>query len=173
MLKVRQTDEYLIAEMIKSDVVINYDKFYKNELIRYAEVSRNMFKKSQKENKALKEKFRATNKGLQKVVLKRKKWKERYYKKKYENKELKEELEETDRKLFLTKNELDMRQKCIDNKLIQQQEFMKYLEDYIKEMEEEIGNSMTEPYKKSHTIRRNVYQEILQKYKEIVNGDDK
>lgn len=93
MIKVIQTDEYLIAEMIKSDVVINYDNFYKHDLIRYAEISRNMFKKLQAENKVLKEKFRATNKGLQKVVLKRKKWKERYYKKKYENNELKEELE--------------------------------------------------------------------------------
>ena len=35
-------------------------------------------------------------------------------------------------------------------------------------MEEEIGNSMTEPYKKSHIIRRNVYQEILQKYRSII-----
>lgn len=54
----------------------------------------------------------------------------------------------------------------------QQKEFIEYLEDYIKEMEEEIGNSMTEPYKKSHIIRRNVYQEILQKYKSIIGVSD-
>ncbi len=68
-------------------------------------------------NQQLKEKFKATNKGLQKVVLKRKKWKHRYQLARCEIKELRKQLEETDRKLFLTKNELDMRQKCIDNKL--------------------------------------------------------
>ena len=67
----------------------------------------------------------------------------------------------------------------IDNQLCkikthkkQQQEFINYLEGYIKEMEEEIGNSITKPYKEGHIIRRNVYQEILSKYKEII-GDDK
>lgn len=34
-----------------------------------------------------------------------------------ENEELKKQLEEIDRKLFFVKNELDMRQKSIDNKL--------------------------------------------------------
>ena len=36
-----------------------------------------------------------------------------------ENQALKKQLEEYDRKLFFTKNELDMRQKSIDNKLNQ------------------------------------------------------
>lgn len=48
-----------------------------------------------------------------------------------ENEELKKQLEEMDRKLFFAKNELDMRQKSIDNKLNQQQEFIKYLEKEI------------------------------------------
>jgi hypothetical protein len=48
--------------------------------------------KLKKENQELKEKFKATNKGLQKVVLKRKKWKHRYQLARCEIKELKEKL---------------------------------------------------------------------------------
>ena len=68
--------------------------------------------------------------------------------------QLKQQLEETDRKLFLTKNELDMWQKSIDNKLNQQKEFIKFLEDN---------------YKETQDIW---YIKILQKYKETI-GDDK
>lgn len=71
-----------------------------------------------------------------------------------ERNQLKQQLEETDRKLFLTKNELDMRQKSIDNKLNQQKEFIKFLEDN---------------YKETQDIW---YIKILQKYKETI-GDDK
>lgn len=78
-----------------------------------------------------------------------------------ENKKIKKQLEETDRKLFLTKNELDMREKSIDNKLNQQKEFIKWLEDYLNlfdynNIEEQAGYDMLE--------------EILQKYKEITGG---
>ena len=76
-----------------------------------------------------------------------------------ENQSLKKQLEETDRKLFLTKNELDMREKSIDNKLNQQKAFIKWLEDYLNlfdynDIEEQAGYDMLE--------------EILQKYKEII-----
>ena len=78
-----------------------------------------------------------------------------------ENEKLTKQLEETDRKLFLTKNELDMREKSIDNKLNQQKEFIKWLEDYLNlfdynDIEEQAGYDMLE--------------EILQKYREII-GD--
>lgn len=178
------------------------------------------------ENKELKEKFKATNKGLQKVRLKRKKWKHRYELAKHEIKELKsqlkgtthcfdeeeherlkkqieeykatneilsqeltkdkvlqqdhlttccgipigdipklkEQLEETNRKLFFTKNELNMRQKSIDNKLNQQKEFIKWLEDYLKLFD----NMDIEEQASYDTI-----EEILQKYKEIVNGTER
>ena len=42
-----------------------------------------------------------------------------------ENQELKKQLEETDRKLFFIKNELDMREKSIDDKLTQQKELFR------------------------------------------------
>lgn len=76
-----------------------------------------------------------------------------------ENQELKKQLEESDRKLFFTKNELDMREKSIDDKLTQQKEFIKWLENYInlfdkKDIYEE-GSCDT-------------IEEILQKYKEII-----
>lgn len=70
-----------------------------------------------------------------------------------ERNQLKQQLEETDRKLFLTKNELDMRQKSIDNKLNQQKEFIKFLEDN---------------YKETQDIW---YIKILQKYKETIGGN--
>ena len=77
-----------------------------------------------------------------------------------ENEKLMKQLDETDRKLFLTKNELDMREKSIDNKLNQQKEFIKYLEDESKEIYRDCG------------LRQNIYKEVLKKYKEII-GDDK
>lgn len=83
-----------------------------------------------------------------------------------ENQELKKQVKETDRKLFFTKNELDMREKTIDNKLNQQKEFIKYLDDETrscKAVSELLFNSNKE---------MKVYKEILQKYKEII-GDDK
>lgn len=49
--------------------------------------------KLKEENQELKEKFKATNKGLQKAVLKRKKWKYRYQLARCEIKELKEKLD--------------------------------------------------------------------------------
>ncbi len=53
--KVRQIDEYVCAEMIKSDIELNYDKFYKDDLIRLLEACRKEYKK-QKEviDKAIK-----------------------------------------------------------------------------------------------------------------------
>ena len=60
--------------------------------------------------------------------------------------------------------------KAIKEKENQQKCFIEYLEEQIKDMEEEIGNSITKPYKESHIIRKNVYQEILSKYKEIIGG---
>ena len=54
------------------------------------------------ENQALKEKFKATNKGLQKVVLKRKKWKHRYQLARCEIKELKEKLDKYEKVGTLT-----------------------------------------------------------------------
>lgn len=81
-----------------------------------------------------------------------------------ENQELKKQLEKLDKKLFFIRNELDMRQKSIDNKLNQQKDFIKYLED-------EIENKR----RKSTSLKafeRNVIplKYALQKYKEII-GD--
>lgn len=98
-----------------------------------------------------------------------------------ENQELKKQLEETDRKLFFTKNELDMRQKSIDNKLNQQKEFIKYLEDKIYSIEPK-GTSINynceydseEDYVMAmqEQSRLNALKEILQKYKSIIGVSD-
>lgn len=74
-----------------------------------------------------------------------------------ENQELKKQLEEYDRKLFITKNELDMRQKSIDNKLNQQKEFIEYLEKTIVDS-------------KAGSGQQYYFQEILSNYKEIIGG---
>lgn len=82
-----------------------------------------------------------------------------------ENQELKKQLEETDRKLFLTKNELDMRQKTIDNKLNQQQEFINWLEAEIKSYEA-ISDLLF-----NHNKELKVYKEVLAKCKETIGGN--
>lgn len=98
-----------------------------------------------------------------------------------ENQELKKQVEETDKKLFLTKNELDMRQKSIDNKLNQQKEFLNYLEDKIYNIEPK-GTSINynceydseEDYVMAmqEQSKLNTLKEILQKYKEIIGVSD-
>lgn len=87
-----------------------------------------------------------------------------------ENIELRKQLEETDRKLFLTKNELDMRQKTIDNKLNQQQEFIKYLEDKIKKLENNHEHLVVDMFGSYdlNDIELKLLKEILQKYKETI-----
>ena len=77
--------------------------------------------------------------------------------------DLEQQVEELDKKLFFTKNELDMREKSINNQLNQQNEFIKWLEDYLnlfdyRDIQEQAGYDMLE--------------EILQKYREVI-GDDK
>lgn len=76
-----------------------------------------------------------------------------------ENQSLKEQLEELDKKLFITKNELDIREKSINNQLNQQKEFIKWLEDYLNlfdynDIQEQAFYDMLE--------------EILQKYRDII-----
>lgn len=78
-----------------------------------------------------------------------------------ENQELKKQLEESDRKLFLTKHELDMREKTIDNKLNQQKEFIKYLEEKEKQF-----NMAGDP------INSGACCGILKKYKSIIGVSD-
>ena len=87
-----------------------------------------------------------------------------------ENQELKKQLEELDKKLFFTKNELEMRQKSIDNKLNQQKEFIDYLEDLIKQNETVVEVSKYELPKNCSKLLIDFYKEILSKYKEII-GD--
>lgn len=79
-----------------------------------------------------------------------------------ENQSLKEQLEELDKKLFFTKNELDMREKSINNQLNQQNEFIKWLEDYLnlfdyRDIQAQAVYDMLE--------------EILQKYRSIIGCD--
>ena len=80
-----------------------------------------------------------------------------------EIKELKKQLEEMDSKLFFTKNELEMRQKSIDNKLRQQKEFIEYLTNYIGSL-----NSLEIVGNREHYYELSIVRKILSKYKEII-----
>lgn len=89
-----------------------------------------------------------------------------------DNAELKKQLEELDKKLFLNKNELNMREKSIDNKLNQQKEFIKYLEAKIEVVENKIFNLPITSNERNYLVNvENDLIEILQKYKEIIRGD--
>ena len=86
-----------------------------------------------------------------------------------DNQELKKQLEEIDSKLFFTKNELEMRQKSIDNKLRQQKEFIEYLENEIK------NSDICDVYvrgMKFNSAEKMIYKDILSKYKEIIGVKD-
>lgn len=88
-----------------------------------------------------------------------------------ENQELKKQLEESDRKLFFTKNELDMREKSIDDKLTQQKEFIKYLEDEKDRLARECSNIYEDSLGHTRLVNADKFDEvndILQKYKEII-----
>ena len=84
-----------------------------------------------------------------------------------ENQELKKQLEEMDSKLLFTKNELELRQKSIDNKSSQQNEFIEYLENEIK------NSVICDVYvrgMKFNSAEKMIYKDILSKYKEIIRG---
>lgn len=63
-----------------------------------------------------------------------------------------------------------MREKSIDNKLNQQKEFIKYLEDEINKLVKEYGNYVYDDYSEEKG-KYDSYQEVLQKYKEIIGGN--
>lgn len=126
-----------------------------------------------KENQMLKEKFKATNKGLQKVVLKRKKWKHRYQLARCEIKELKKQLEEYQLQNINLREDIMIQKIAFPNKLIKDKTFynlydMPTYEELLAQQKEFI-NYLEDNWKQTQDIW---YIKILQKYKEII-GDDK
>lgn len=90
-----------------------------------------------------------------------------------DNQELKKQLEEMDSKLFFTKNELEMRQKTIDNKLNQQKEFIEWLGRrlfLLRDEASELALGMCSTNYQDTKIE--VYKEVLSKYKEIIGVKD-
>lgn len=90
-----------------------------------------------------------------------------------EKQELKEQLEEMDSKLFFTKNELEMRQKTIDNKLNQQKEFIEWLGRrlfLLRDEASELALGMCSTNYQDTKIE--VYKEVLSKYKEIIGDEE-
>lgn len=125
-----------------------------------------------KENQQLKEKFKATNKGLQKVVLKRKKWKYRYQLARCEIKELKRIIElchlDAKETLATINYEQESQQKAFINYL--QKEINQYA-SHIEAIDSVCTSIYSSDYDNSK-IKLAIYKEILQKYREIVNGTE-
>lgn len=107
-----------------------------------------------------------------------------YYPLLVEYKELKKQLEKYKKKLMIaTKMEIKeidentfvgidyFQHKCI-NYENQQKEFIKYLEDEIKITKEKWGNKLTEKGYLDIAMTVRAYQIILQKYKEIIGGNN-
>lgn len=90
-----------------------------------------------------------------------------------DNQELKKQLEEMDSKLFFTKNELEMRQKTIDNKLRQQKEFIEWLERRLFLLRDEASELALGMCSTDYQYAKiEVYKDILSKYKEIIGVKD-
>ena len=90
-----------------------------------------------------------------------------------DNQELKKQLEEMDSKLFFTKNELEMRQKTIDNKLRQQKEFIEWLERRLFLLRDEASELALGMCSNDYQYAKiEVYKDILSKYKEIIGVKD-
>lgn len=121
-----------------------------------------------KENQELREKFKATNKGLQKAVLKRKKWKYRYQLARCKIKELERiiELCHLDAKETLTtiNYEQESQQKKFINYL---QKEIKFYNDRVEAIDSVCSSIYSEDYDNSK-MKLAIYKEILQKYKEII-----
>mgnify|MGYP007005519236 FL=1 len=144
------------------------------------------------ENQELKEKFKTTNKGLQKAVLKRKKWKYRYQLARCEIKELKEKLDKyenhEDMTLFAMwctekvkdenmelKKQLeekeniacDWKDSCLENagkiEILETQQ-----KAFIKFLENELLHARDYARDIAHYI-----EYVLRKHKEIVNGTER
>ena len=88
-----------------------------------------------------------------------------------ENQELKKQLEEERQKVKEYSYKL-CNFRCEETYENQQKEFIKYLEDEIKYIKVEWGNKLTDKSYLDIAITVNAYEEILQKYKEII-GDVK
>lgn len=65
--KVKQIDEYICAEMIKSDIELNYENFYKDDLIRLLKECRKEYKKSQSQLKAKEEVIKEARENVEKL----------------------------------------------------------------------------------------------------------
>lgn len=113
-------------------------EYYRNRYISYEL----QIMELQQENKKLREKYKATNKGLKKVLSKRLKWKRRYYKEKYIRKELKKWLEEqTDYLTEIDGQSIPLKDNfefCSMNELYQTGKYSGFKDalDKIKELEE-------------------------------------
>ena len=121
-------------------------------------------------NQQLKEKFKATNKGLQKVVLKRKKWKHRYQLARCEIKELKKQLEEYKEQLKkgLYNTYLPYTtgyNKAIKDKETQQKELYNYIKNLQKE-NKELQQKLESEYK-NYSLLQEDNERLLDKIREL------
>lgn len=132
------------------------------------------------ENKELKEKVRAVNKGLRKVQERSIKYKNRCFELNKKIYELEEQLEEYKEQVNkgLYNNCLPYKtgyNKAIKDKETQQKEFIKYLEDEKDRLARECSNIYEDSLGHTRLVNADIFDEvneILQKCKSII-GDDK
>lgn len=136
---------------LKEELEKEYNKGYERGILDTVEENQRL----DKENRELKEQLHEVSIGIQELIEQDIECPSNCSK----LKELKKQLEEYDRKLFITKNELDMRQKSIDNKLNQQKKFIEMLE---KEILDSKAGSSQQYYAKEH----------LRLFKEIIGGKE-
>lgn len=96
-----------------------------------------------------------------------------------ENQELKKQLEEYQKDIKDLDNQnkrafenMQLNQLKVCNMIKQQKEFIKYLEDEIKNSQKKWGNKLTETGYLDIAMTVRAYRIILQKYKEIIGVED-
>lgn len=155
--------------MNKEEFINEFNDWTKEEILgRAFEICcKNIeLKEIEKEHQKLKENLKATNKGLKKIILKRKKWKHRYQLAKHEIKELKKQLEEY--KYSHSCSFVDTCKNVTIANYNQQKEFIEYMNKTIEELE---CDDVDDEEMKGYLIQRiDTFKEILSKYKEII-GD--
>lgn len=114
----------------KDSTTLVQDELVKNELnqieLQYNALKQQKFNELLKENQELKEKYLNAVADYETTMFEKEQLNSLVNSCQEEIRQLKKQVEKNDRKLFLTKNELDIREKTIDNKLNQQKEFIRH-----------------------------------------------
>lgn len=165
-----------IQHLIEQDIECPSNCSKLKELNKSLEASRRVAKYHLNRELDLKEVNQSLSKDLQKVTLKYNKWKKRYYTERRKNQELKEQLEVGEQQYNDLVEEKEELQEQLSNShqiKVQQNEFIEYLNKYIKERRR--LSKLHKEYSLSEerlSAQCHVLENVLLKYKEIVGGNN-